>query len=108
MTGVNKKARALTKWLNMDLALNPKDRELYRYDGISWQLVDKFEFLDNAVAFFDEQDFNYSARSIESIIDTIKIQSPKMGTQAQELIAFNNGTLNRTTLEFLPIIGKIG
>ena len=52
----------------MDLALNPKDRELYRYDGISWQLVDKFEFLDNAVAFFDEQDFNYSARSIESIM----------------------------------------
>ena len=100
--GVNKKARALTKWLNMDLALNPKDRELYRYDGISWQLVDKFEFLDSAVAFFDEQDFNYSARSIESIIETIKIQSPKMGTQAQELIAFNNGTLNRTTLEFSP------
>lgn len=100
--GTNKKARALAKWLNMDLALNPQDRELYCYDGISWYCVDKYDLVDRAVMFFDEQDFNYSARTIESIIDTIKIQSPKMGKQAHELIAFNNGTLNRTTLEFSP------
>ncbi len=100
--GVNKKARALTKSLEMDLALNPRNRELYNYDGIGWQMVDKYEFLDKVVAFFEEQDFGYSARSIEGIIDTIKIQVPKMGVQTQELIAFNNGTLNRTTLEFLP------
>ncbi len=100
--GTNKKARALAKWLNMDLALNPQDRELYCHDGISWYCVDKYDLVDRAVMFFDEQDFNYSARTIESIIDTIKIQSPKMGKQAHELIAFNNGTLNRTTLEFSP------
>ena len=100
--GVNKKARALTKSLEMDLALNPRNRELYNYDGIGWQMVEKYEFLDKVVAFFEEQDFGYSARSIEGIIDTIKIQVPKMGVQTQELIAFNNGTLNRTTLEFLP------
>lgn len=100
--GVNKKARALTKSLEMDLALNRRNRELYNYDGIGWQMVEKYEFLDKVVAFFEEQDFGYSARSIEGIIDTIKIQVPKMGVQTQELIAFNNGTLNRTTLEFLP------
>lgn len=100
--GTNKKARALTKWLNMDLALNPQDRELYHHDGISWRMVDEHDFKARAVSFFEEQDFSYSARTIESIIETIKIQSPKMGKQAQELIAFNNGTFNRTTLEFLP------
>ena len=92
----------MTKSLEMDLALNPRNRELYNYDGIGWQMVEKYEFLDKVVAFFEEQDFGYSARSIEGIIDTIKIQVPKMGVQTQELIAFNNGTLNRTTLEFLP------
>ncbi|OOF68821.1 DNA primase [Rodentibacter pneumotropicus] len=100
--GTNKKARALSRWLNMDLALSTQDRKLYHYDGIRWQMVEEYEFVDKAVAFFDEQDFNYSARTIESIIDTIKIQSPKMGTQVKELIAFNNGTFNRATLEFLP------
>lgn len=100
--GTNKKARALSKWLNMDLALSTQDRKLYHYDGIRWQMVEEYELVDKAVAFFDEQDFNYSARTIESIIETIKIQSPKMGTQVKELIAFNNGTFNRATLEFLP------
>ncbi|OOF44239.1 DNA primase [Rodentibacter trehalosifermentans] len=100
--GTNKKARALSKWLNMDLALSTQDRKLYHYDGIRWQMVEEYELVDKAVAFFDEQDFNYSARTIESIIDTIKIQAPKMGTQVKELIAFNNGTFNRATLEFLP------
>lgn len=100
--GTNKKARALSRWLNMDLALSTQDRKLYHYDGIRWQMVEEYELVDKAVAFFDEQDFNYSARTIESIIDTIKIQSPKMGTQVKELIAFNNGTFNRATLEFLP------
>ncbi|OOF88331.1 DNA primase [Rodentibacter ratti] len=100
--GTNKKARALSKWLNMDLALSTQDRKLYHYDGIRWQMVEEYELVDKAVTFFDEQDFNYSARTIESIIDTIKIQSPKMGTQVKELIAFNNGTFNRATLEFLP------
>ena len=100
--GTNKKARALSAWLNMDLALNPQDRELYHYDGISWQRVDEFDLIDKAVTFFDEQDFGYSARSIDSVIETIKIQSPKMGSMAKELIAFKNGTFNRATLEFLP------
>lgn len=31
--GTNKKARALSKWLNMDLALSTQDRKLYHYDG---------------------------------------------------------------------------
>ncbi|VEH66053.1 phage/plasmid primase, P4 family, C-terminal domain [Rodentibacter pneumotropicus] len=100
--GTNKKARALSKWLNMDLALSTQERKLYHYDGIKWQVVEEYDVIDKAVAFFDEQDFNYSARTIETIIETIKIQSPKMGMQVKELIAFNNGTFNRATLEFLP------
>lgn len=100
--GTNIKARAFVKWLNLDIAQHRLDKELYCYTGISWETIIKSELEMKAVQFYDEQEFTYSARSIDSMIETVKIQAPKMGEQAKELLAFKNGVLNRATLEFSP------
>ena len=100
--GTNIKARAFVKWLNLDIAQHCLDKELYCYTGTSWEMIIKSELEMKAVQFYDEQEFTYSARSIDSMIETVKIQAPKMGEQAKELLAFKNGVLNRATLEFSP------
>ncbi len=100
--GTNVKARAFVKWLNLDIAQHSLDKELYHYTGANWEILPRSELEVKAVQFYDEQEFTYSARSIDSMIDTAKIQAPKMGEQSRELLAFKNGVLNRSTLEFSP------
>ncbi|MBN6073909.1 DNA primase [Aggregatibacter actinomycetemcomitans] len=100
--GTNVKARAFVKWLNLDIAQHSLDKELYSYTGVNWEMIPRSELEVKAVQFYDEQEFTYSTRSIDSMIDTAKIQAPKMGEQAKELLAFKNGVLNRSTLEFNP------
>ena len=100
--GTNVKARAFVKWLNLDIAQHSLDKELYHYTGVNWEILPRSELEVKAVQFYDEQEFTYSARSIDSMIDTAKIQAAKMGEQSKELLAFKNGVLNRSTLEFSP------
>ena len=100
--GTNVKARAFVKWLDLDIAQHSLDKELYHYTGVNWELLQRSELEIKAVQFYDEQEFTYSARSIDSMIDTAKIQAAKMGEQSKELLAFKNGVLNRSTLEFYP------
>ncbi len=100
--GTNVKARAFVKWLNLDIAQHSLDKELYHYTGANWEILPRSELEVKAVQFYDEQEFTYSARSIDSMIDTAKIQAAKMGEQSKELLAFKNGVLNRSTLEFSP------
>ena len=98
----SEKASAFRRWFNKDLAIQRGSGEFFRYTGKVWEKVDAEDIESAMVNFFDENRLGYSDRTISTVIKTFKIQLPKMGTQAQELIAFNNGTLNRTTLEFLP------
>lgn len=100
--GTNVKARAFVKWLDLDIAQHSLDKELYHYTGANWEILPRSELEVKAVQFYDEQEFTYSARSIDSMIDTAKIQAAKMGEQSKELLAFKNGVLNRSTLEFSP------
>ncbi len=98
----SEKASAFRRWFNKDLTIQRGSGEFFRYTGKVWEKVDAEDIESAMVNFFDENRLGYSDRTISTVIKTFKIQLPKMGTQAQELIAFNNGTLNRTTLEFLP------
>lgn len=100
--GTNIKARAFVKWLNLDIAEHSLEKEFYHYTGVNWEILPIPEMEAKAVQFYDEQGFTYSARSINSMIDTVKIQATKIGEQSKELLAFKNGVLNRSTLEFGP------
>lgn len=98
----NEKARAFKNWLGLDIALQRVSREVYAYDGKIWGKIDADNLEEKAVAFLDENELGYSDKTINSLINTLKAQLPRMADTPNDLIAFNNGTLNRTTLEFLP------
>ncbi|OBW95197.1 phage/plasmid primase, P4 family [Gallibacterium salpingitidis] len=99
--GTNIKARAFVKWLGLDLAVQRESGNIYAYNGLIWERVDEQDLTYKAVGFFEENEFSYSARTIENIINTAKIQLPLM-KEAKNFISFKNGSLNRDTLEFKP------
>ncbi|HDR1026863.1 TPA: DNA primase [Pasteurella multocida] len=98
----NEKARAFTQWLGLDLALQRGSREIYHYNNQAWHKLELEDIEEKAVQFFDENELGYSDRTINSLLNTLKAQLPRMGEQANEFIAFNNGVLNRNTLAFEP------
>lgn len=98
----NAKARAFSQWLGLDLALQRGSREIYHYDNQAWHKLELEDIEEKAVQFFDENELGYSDRTINSLLNTLKAQLPRMGDQANEFIAFNNGVLNRNTLAFEP------
>ena len=98
--GTNKKSRAFQKWLNLDMALQRGCREIYAYDGKTWNKQENDDLEEKAVKFLDENEFNYSDSTIDRLIKTLKAQLPRMGEMSNDLIAFENGVLNRNTMEF--------
>lgn len=98
----NEKARAFQKWLGLDMALRRGSREIYAYDGKTWKQQEHDDLEERAVQFFDECELGYSDSTIDRLINTLKAQLPRMGEMPCDLIAFDNGVLNRNTLEFKP------
>lgn len=99
----NEKARAFKQWLGLDLALQRGSGEIYAYGGVTWQRLDSDTLEDNAVLFFEENHLAYSDISVLRLINTLKMQLPKMPEPSSALIHFKNGTLNRNDLTFTPI-----
>ncbi|WP_440163289.1 DNA primase family protein [Actinobacillus pleuropneumoniae] len=98
----NEKSRAFQKWLGLDMALRRGSREIYAYDGKTWKQQENDDLEERAVQFFDECELGYSDSTIDRLINTLKAQLPRMGEMPCDLIAFDNGVLNRNTLEFKP------
>ena len=96
----NEKSRAFQKWLGLDMALQRGSREIYAYNGQIWNKLENDDLEESAVKFFDENEIGYSDSTIDRLINTLKKQLPRMGEMPNDLIAFDNGVLNRNTLEF--------
>ncbi|PVX32650.1 putative DNA primase/helicase [Pasteurella langaaensis DSM 22999] len=98
----NEKSRAFQKWLGLDMALQRGSREIYAYNGQIWNKLENDDLEESAVKFLDESELGYSDNTIDRLINTLKAQLPRMGETSSDLIAFDNGVLNRNTLEFEP------
>ncbi|GAB1660206.1 primase-like DNA-binding domain-containing protein [Mannheimia haemolytica] len=96
----NDKARAFQKWLGLDLAFQCGSREIHAYNGKIWEKVEREQVNRNVVAFLEENEIGYSKKSVNALLETMEIQLPLMGEIAGDLIAFDNGVLNRNTLLF--------
>ncbi|MEG9532769.1 DNA primase family protein [Mannheimia indoligenes] len=98
----NDKARAFQKWLGLDLAFQCGSREIHAYNGKIWEKVEREQINRNVVTFLEENEIGYSKKSVNALLETMEIQLPLMGEVAGDLIAFDNGVLNRNTLLFEP------
>lgn len=102
-SATSEKAKAFKQWLGLDLALQRGSGEIYAYGGVTWQRLDSDTLEDNAVLFFEENHLAYSDIGVLRLINTLKMQLPKMPEPSSALIYFKNGTLNRNDLTFTPI-----
>ncbi|HHW7566818.1 TPA: DNA primase family protein [Mannheimia haemolytica] len=98
----NDKARAFQKWLGLDLAFQCGSREIYSYNGKIWEKQEREQINRELVTFLEENAIGYSKKSVNSLLETMEIQLPLMGEPGGDLIAFDNGILNRNTLLFEP------
>lgn len=98
----NDKARAFQKWLGLDLAFQCGSREIHAYNGKIWEKVEREQINRSVVTFLEENEIGYSKKSVNALLETMEIQLPLMGEVAGDLIAFDNGVLNRNTLLFEP------
>lgn len=101
-SAMSEKSRAFKQWLGLDLALQRGSREIYAYNGNIWQQLDDETLEEKAVEFFETNQLLYSDVSVLRLINTLKMQLPKMLDSSSALIYFKNGTLNRSTLLFEP------
>ncbi|WP_439240939.1 hypothetical protein [Lonepinella sp. BR2474] len=87
----SEKSKSFYGWLNWDMALHRKNKSLYRYDGKIWNTVDEIDIKHKVVEFFELNNQGYSERSVNSLIETLKIQIPLMRDSelSIEFIAFN-------------------
>ncbi|MCW9709813.1 phage/plasmid primase, P4 family [Avibacterium sp. 21-586] len=99
----NEKARAFKQWLGLDLAVQRGSCEVYAYSETIWQRLDDETLEDKAVFFLEEKKLAYSDVTVLRLINTLKMQLPKMCKPSSTLIYFKNGTLNRNDLTFEPI-----
>lgn len=79
------------------IALHKESRNIYVYQINVWVLIDDYELYDLIIKFFDKYSSSYSAKTIDSFIQTLKIKLPKMGIPSNHFIAFNNGLIDRIT-----------
>lgn len=98
----NEKSRAFQKWLSLDLAFQCGSREIHAYNGKIWEKIEREHINRNIVSFLEENEISYSKKSVNTLIETMEIQLPLMEEPAGDLIAFDNGVLNRNTLLFEP------
>ncbi|MFZ7316360.1 DNA primase family protein [Avibacterium avium] len=99
----NEKARAFKQWLGLDLAVQRGIGEVYAYRETIWQRLDAEMLEDKAVLFLEEKKLAYSDVTVSRLINTLKMQLPKMCKPSSTMIYFKNGTLNRNDLTFEPI-----
>lgn len=97
----SQKARLLSERWEC-LAVNPDSSAVYSYLSGAWvKLVDS-ELERVMVAIFEEHEAHYTEKGIKSVVATMKLQLPVIGTARADLIGFDNGVYDLSSREFSP------
>lgn len=99
----NERAEYFYKWYNKPLAFHSQHKEIYIFNGKCWKILDETLLFRAIRDFHQEYGANYySVDRIKAIRDCLAVDLPLFGETKNNLLAFNNGVLNKNTLEFLP------
>lgn len=101
------KTREFLKWLNSDGGvLSLGNGAFYRYNGKIWEaLIPTYErdpLIALIIQFFKVKKIEYSKQKAIGIRDLLPYEIKPMGETRGDLLAFNNGILNKVTGELLP------
>ncbi|TCK01681.1 putative DNA primase/helicase [Volucribacter psittacicida] len=84
------------------LAYNALNNRIYRYNGKAWESMNDTEILRLITAFFRHYDAKYSLEKVKGVRDCLTLDLPLMGIAKPNLLAFNNGILDKNSLELMP------
>ncbi|MEG7511368.1 primase-helicase zinc-binding domain-containing protein [Serratia sp. IR-2025] len=98
----SEKAELLAEHYQHLLAVPPVGEDLCRYENGAWQVLPYRVLSREIAALFQKIRTPFSAAGINSILDTLRLMVPQMGTPARHLIGFRNGVFDTTTGQFSP------
>ncbi|MDW5511898.1 primase-helicase zinc-binding domain-containing protein [Serratia proteamaculans] len=96
----SEKAELLAEHYQHLLAVPPVGEDLCRYENGAWQVLPYRVLSREIAALFQKIRAPFSAAGINSILDTLRLMVPQMGTPARHLIGFRNGVFDTTTGQF--------
>ncbi|HEJ9095964.1 TPA: primase-helicase zinc-binding domain-containing protein [Serratia odorifera] len=96
----SEKAELLAEHYQHLLAVPPVGEDLCRYENGAWQVLPYRVLSREIAALFQKIRAPFSAAGINSILDTLRLMVPQMGTPARHLIGFRNGVFDTTTGHF--------
>jgi putative DNA primase/helicase len=98
----SEKAELLAEHYQHLLAVPQVGEDLCRYENGAWQVLPYRVLSREIAALFQKIRAPFSAAGINSILDTLRLMVPQMGTPARHLIGFRNGVFDTTTGQFSP------
>ncbi|HHQ4309240.1 TPA: primase-helicase zinc-binding domain-containing protein, partial [Serratia fonticola] len=96
----SEKAALLAEHYQHLLAVPPVGEDLCRYENGAWQVLPYRVLSREIAALFQKIRAPFSASGIGSVLDTLKLMVPQMGTPARQLIGFRNGVFDTVTGQF--------
>ncbi len=93
----SEKAALLAEHYQHLLAVPPVGKDLCRYENGAWQVLPYRVLSREIAALFQKIRAPFSASGIGSVLDTLKLMVPQMGTPARQLIGFRNGVFDTVT-----------
>lgn len=96
----SEKAELLAEHYQHLLAVPPVGEDLCRYENGAWQVLPYRVLSREIAALFQKIRAPFSASGIGSVLDTLKLMVPQMGTPARQLIGFRNGVFDTVTGQF--------
>ncbi len=98
----SEKAELLAEHYQHLLAVPQVGEDLCRYENGAWQVLPYRVLSREIAALFQKIRAPFSAAGINSILDTLRLMVPQMGTPARHLIGFRNGVFDTTNGQFSP------
>lgn len=96
----SEKAELLAEHYQHLLAVPPVGEDLCRYENGAWQVLPYRVLSRKIAALFQKIRAPFSAAGINSILDTLRLMVPQMGTPVRHLIGFRNGVFDTATGQF--------
>ncbi|WP_145529490.1 primase-helicase zinc-binding domain-containing protein [Yersinia alsatica] len=96
----SEKAELLAEHYQHLLAVPQVGEDLCRYENGAWQVLPYRVLSREIAALFQKIRAPFSASGINSVLDTLKLMVPQMGTPARHLIGFRNGVFDTTIGQF--------
>lgn len=100
--GASQRGEVLLAHYDGDLAIHADSDTVHHYNGVVWVPLTDKELQREMAQIYIDAEVAYSQNAIKSVVDTMKLGLPVMGTTARNLIGFSSGVFDTRSGQFRP------